>query len=69
MQNLRLRVFLVATMAVLSLGCALLPFAEADEIAPIEGGGSGSGWAEVCCGTGCSPGPYCYNVGSYTCCR
>jgi len=26
-------------------------------------------WAQVCCGTGCSPGDYCVGTGTYTCCK
>lgn len=33
-----------------------------------EAGGTGV-WAEVCCGSHCSPGDYCIGSGTFTCCK
>jgi len=67
MRNLKVRLLLAATMFTLALGFALLPSSEAS--VEIIGGGGGGVWAEVCCGSGCSPAAYCTGDGSYTCCR
>jgi hypothetical protein len=63
MKTLKTRIFLVLAMLALALGAGMVT---ADEM--IAGGGGGV-WAEVCCGSGCSPAAYCTGDGSYTCCR
>lgn len=69
MRNLKVRVLLAALMFVLALGAGLLPTVDATEF-ETEIGGEGTGvWAEVCCGSGCSPSAYCVGDGTYTCCR
>jgi hypothetical protein len=48
----------------------MLGGAAASFVAPSASAAAGTGvWAEVCCGTGCSPGDYCTGSGTYTCCK
>lgn len=58
----KLTLVIVVLMLAGAAGSFVAPTATAAE------GGAGV-WAQVCCGSGCSPSDYCIGDGTYTCCK